>query len=278
MVGTTPGISLLCRMETIKAGFANFHQCLESLYKFNEAEAITLLIVSEILDLTKAKIKAFPEEKISPDQSTQLTGILNRLQPGEPVQYILGHTEFYGLPFKVNSSVLIPRPETEELVVWVINSVGNEQLAVGTILDIGTGSGCIAISLKKHLPHFNVSAIDISEGALDVSKENARLNKVLVDFINADILNFEIELPKFEIIVSNPPYVTLHDKIQMHKNVTEFEPHNALFVPEDDPLVFYKAIADFAIKNLAENGLLFFEINENYGEQIVELLNIKGFK
>ena len=149
----------------------------------------------------------------------------------------------------------------------------------GQYLDIGTGSGCIAISVKKNLPEFKVSAIDISSDALETAKENAALNKVDIDFLKADILNkFEIEDSKFEIIISNPPYVTLNDKTEMHINVIDFEPHTALFVPHEDPLIFYKAIADFAVENLVPNGLLFFEINASYGEEVVQLLTEKGFK
>jgi release factor glutamine methyltransferase len=146
-------------------------------------------------------------------------------------------------------------------------------------LDIGTGSGCIAISLKKNLPNTKVTAIDISPEALHTAKQNAVINEVEVDFIHDDILNtkFEIGHSKFEIIISNPPYVTLEDKLQMHQNVTGFEPHNALFVPEHDPLIFYKAIADFAVEHLEDKGLLFFEINENFGKETVELLSGKGF-
>jgi len=275
---------LLCRMETIKNVFSAWREVLMGLYDLNEAEAVTLLAVSEITGFSKAKIKAFPEQEIHPEQTKQLAAILTRLKTGEPIQYVIGHTEFYGLPFKVNPSVLIPRPETEELVEWAIASVGPQQSwgAVGNILDIGTGSGCIAISLKRNLPQFRVSAIDISTDALDTAKENAKLNNVNIDFIKADILSIEkpftFHLSPFTSIISNPPYVTLHDKTQMHQNVTDFEPHTALFVPEDDPLVFYKAIADFAVKHLAENGLLFFEINESYGKEIVELLASKGFK
>ncbi len=297
---------LLCYMKTIKDVFADYRFGLANLYDTNELEAITLLTISEICHLSKAKIKAFPEVELSPEQIEKLTDILTELKTGKPIQYILGKTEFYGLPFYVNPSVLIPRPETEELVEWVISeqlavgskqfSVGSRQFAVGNILDIGTGSGCIAISLKKNLPQYNVAAIDISETALQTAKENAILNQVVVDFIEADILNYKpetaiallstpenkqqrkIEIPKSEIIISNPPYVTQHDKTQMHTNVTDFEPHKALFVPEDDPLIFYKAIADFATTNLVENGLLFFEINESYGKETVKLLTDKGFK
>jgi release factor glutamine methyltransferase len=278
---------LLCCMKTIKDVFSTFKQSLANLYDASETEALTLMIISEISGSSKAMIKAFPEQEISTTHAERLNNILARLQTGEPIQYILGHTEFYGLTFKVNPSVLIPRPETEELVEWALASVSSGQLtvstnqvAVGNILDIGTGSGCIAISLKKNLPTAFVSAIDISTDALQTAKQNAKLNEVEVNFIHQDILNTksEIEIPKSEIIISNPPYVTLHDKTQMHINVTDFEPHTALFVPENDPLIFYKAIADFALINLAPNGLLFFEINENLGKETAEMLESKGFK
>lgn len=268
-------------MKTIKDVFSTFKQSLATLYDASEIEALTLMIISEIIGSSKTMIKAFPEQEITLSQSEKLNNILIRLQTGEPVQYILGYTEFYGLTFKVNPSVLIPRPETEELVEWVLNSkVKNQKSKVTTILDIGTGSGCIAISLKKNLPEAKVSAIDISINALQTAKQNAELNEVDINFIQVDILNInpEIEIPKSEIIISNPPYVTLHDKTQMHTNVTDFEPHTALFVPENDPLIFYKAIADFAMNNLAPNGLLFFEINENLGKETVEMLESKEFK
>jgi release factor glutamine methyltransferase len=279
---------LLCCMKTIRDVFAAFKQGLQTIYDPNESEAVTLLAVSEISGLSKARIKAFPEHDLTRQQVEKLTSILEELKTGKPIQYILGETEFYGLAFKVNPSVLIPRPETEELVEWALLSVGNGQWAVGSrqlaVLDIGTGSGCIAISLKKHLPDAEVSAIDISPEALKTAKENAKLNEVDVEFIEADILN-QSSLPhisnlksQISIIISNPPYVTLHDKTQMHHNVTGFEPHTALFVPKNDPLLFYKAIADFSKSYLADNGLLFFEINESYGQQVVELLTGKGFK
>jgi len=266
-------------MKTAKEIFVDFKQALANLYDASEIESLTLLVLSEILETNKAKLKAFSEQEIASEQADQIAKVLSRLKTGEPVQYILGRTEFYGLPFKVNPSVLIPRPETEELVEWILSTVGSEHLAVSSILDIGTGSGCIAISVKKNLPGAKVSAIDISPKALQTAKENAELNHVDINFIQADILNLksEIEHPKFEIIISNPPYVTLDDKKQMHTNVTNFEPHTALFVPENDPLIFYKAIADFAVDHLEKGGLLFFEINENYGEEIVELLEHKKF-
>jgi release factor glutamine methyltransferase len=269
-------------MKTVKDIFFDYKQSLSTIYDVNEVEAITLLAINEISNLSKAKTKAFPEFELPADHAEKLYHVLNELKTGKPIQYILGKTEFYGLPFFVDQSVLIPRPETEELVEWILVSVDGLQLAVGSILDIGTGSGCIAISLKKNLPAVNVSAIDISKAALNTAKRNAELNDVDINFIEADILNINSDLPfgrpKSEIIISNPPYVTLHDKTQMHTNVTDFEPHTALFVPENDPLLFYRAIADFALVKLNQNGLLFFEINESLGNETVELLARKGFK
>jgi len=266
-------------MKTIKDVFAEYKKELQPLYDNNEIEAITLLVISEIADLSKAKIKAFPEIEIKEELAEKIDNVLAELKTGKPIQYILGKTEFYGLPFYVNPSVLIPRPETEELVEWVLQSIADKKLSAGNIFDIGTGSGCIAISLKKNLQLFNVSAIDISADALATARSNAKLNDVEVKFIQQDILSYSgFEIPKSEIIISNPPYVTLHDKTQMHSNVTEFEPHMALFVPENDPLIFYKAIADFALANLLSGGLLFFEINENYGEETVNMLKNKSFK
>jgi release factor glutamine methyltransferase len=274
-------------MKTVKDVSAEFRRELEALYDKREIDSLSMLVLAENAGTSPAKIKAFPELEIPAKQAAIIDEVLIRLKTGEPIQYILGHTEFYSLQFMVNPSVLIPRPETEELVEWVISSVNSKQLAVGSgpqpnhILDIGTGSGCIAISLKKNLDDVQVSAMDISTEALQTAKENAELNNVSVNFIKADILNLTNHSPlttPYSVIVSNPPYVTLEDKKQMHINVTDFEPHNALFVPDDDPLVFYKAIIDFATKNLKKNGLLFFEINESYGKQIVDLLNVKSFK
>ena len=282
---------LLCCMKTIRDVFDDYKTMLNNIYEKNEVDSITLLLINEVTGISKANIKAFPKHELTDDQAGTLAGYLTKLQTGMPVQYVSGKTEFYGLSFLVNSSVLIPRPETEELVEWVIEAIDSEQravdsgqLSVRNILDIGTGSGCIAISLKKHLPDFTVSAIDISPEAINTARLNAKVNHVDIEFIEADILNFKLWSPishpksQISLIVSNPPYVTPTDKSQMHNNVINFEPHSALFVPEDDPLLFYKAIADFAQRNLEENGLLFLEINESYGKQTVEMLSLKGFK
>lgn len=267
-------------MNTVGEVFAMFKQALAVIYEPNEIEALTLLTLSEIMGSSKAQLKAFPEKQLSPEQSKNIKATLTRLQTGEPIQYIFGHTEFCGLPFKVNSSVLIPRPETEELVEWILTPYYGLPYAAENILDIGTGSGCIAISLKKKLPDATVSAVDISAEALKTAAENAALNDVNINFLQNDILHpaGEINGMTFDIIVSNPPYVTLEDKTQMHSNVTDYEPHTALFVPDDDPLKFYKAIANFALKTLKSEGLLFFEINESLGSETVEMLKSKGFK
>lgn len=263
-------------MKTINDVFLTYKQSLATIYDAQETEAITLMVLTELLSTSKAAIKAFGDRELTLTQQEELNNILAQLKTGKPLQYALGYTEFYGLKFLVNPATLIPRPETEELVQWVLDSGTGHQ----NILDIGTGSGCIAISLKKYLPHAQVSAMDISIDALNTAKENAQLNKVEINFIEGDILNLnsEIEIPKSDIIVSNPPYVTLEDKKLMHRNVTDFEPHTALFVPEDDPLIFYKAIANFALANLKEDGLLFFEINESFGKETAQLLIDKGFK
>jgi len=264
-------------MKTVQDAFNTFKQTLAPLYDAQEADAITTLVLSELTGYSKAKLKAFPETELTDEQSKKLSGILNQLQTGHPLQYILGHTEFYGLSFEVNPNVLIPRPETEELVSWIIESAGTSSAI--SLLDIGTGSGCIAITLKHEMQQATVSAIDISTGALETAKRNAANNKVEVNFIHADILAHEhIKFnEKLDVIVSNPPYVTETDKRQMHTNVTDFEPHSALFVPEENPLLFYNAIADFAVKKLKSNGLLFFEINESYGKATVDMLSLKSF-
>ncbi|MEO8796210.1 MAG: peptide chain release factor N(5)-glutamine methyltransferase, partial [Daejeonella sp.] len=212
---------------------------------------------------------------------TSLISILDELKTGKPLQYILGETEFYDLPFKVNPSVLIPRPETEELVDWIIKDLLSRKQTKPEILDIGTGSGCIPIALKKNIPEAKVSAIDISGAALETAIKNSVLNKVEVKFHLHDILNTESGFfndSEFDIVVSNPPYVTLSEKNLMHQNVLEHEPHLALFVDDNDPLIFYKAITKFASAHLKKDGVLYLEINENLGGETVSLLKGFGFK
>ncbi|MCJ8211138.1 peptide chain release factor N(5)-glutamine methyltransferase [Mucilaginibacter sp. RS28] len=265
-------------MKTVKEAAEVFKQELTPLYDAFETEALQMLAVSEITGLSRAKIKAFPEIEINTTAQQKLNEVLQQLKTGKPLQYILGYEEFYGLRFEVNPSVLIPRPETEELVSWILESVNS--IPSPAILDIGTGSGCIPVTLKHLLSAASVSSIDVSPEALQTAQRNAAANQVAVNFIQQDILAADLSaLPtNLDVIVSNPPYVTVTDKAQMHQNVTDFEPHLALFVPENDPLIFYKAIADYALTALKTGGLLFFEINESYGEQTAEILSDKEFK
>jgi release factor glutamine methyltransferase len=221
-----------------------------------------------------------------------LNTALKRLKNEEPIQYIIGATEFYGFPFLVDKSTLIPRPETEELVEWILletTKLQRDQVSKSLqILDIGTGSGCIPISLARNLPTATISAIDISADALKVAIKNATLNKVKVDFIEGNVLDLyafnEIlkqepyQQVKFDIIVSNPPYVRELEKIEIQNNVLLNEPHLALFVSDENPLLFYDRIADVAKQHLSKNGLLFFEINQYLGEETIKILAEKGFK
>jgi len=198
---------------------------------------------------------------------------LAALGEGEPVQYVLGSTVFYGLPFKVSPAVLIPRPETEELAEWIIDCCRSQEFK---IMDIGTGSGCIAVTLKKNLALSRVFALDVSAEAIEVAADNAALNEVVVNFVCADIREY-VSSEKFDVIVSNPPYIRVKEKLDMHDNVLAHEPHLALFVSDENPLVFYKAIADFALSNLNRGGMLFFEINEYLGQETIEMLMDKSF-
>lgn len=257
---------------------------LAQLYQKDEAQAMFLLSIAHLMNYSRADYLLKKDEQIAQDLIQKFDHILEDLLAEKPIQYILGETYFYGLPFKVNPSVLIPRPETEELVDWILSvcrseQIVNRQFKIVNILDIGTGSGCIAISLKKNIPEANVYALDIAADTLATAKQNADLNDVDVNFIQDDILNSQIShlATQFSVIVSNPPYVKEDEKPAMNNNVLANEPHRALFVSNQNPLIFYNAIADFALQHLEENGLLFFEINEYLGEQTIHLLKDKNF-
>ena len=254
---------------------------LAHLYDRDEAKAIAQIWISEVCRITRAEIKLKQRELLSNSTEQATLQILERLKTGKPIQYLLGSTYFLGLKFLVNESVLIPRSETEELVDWIIQEVKSREDFDARILDIGTGSGCIPVSLKKHLPKAEVSGIDISDSALQIAQRNAHLNNTRVRYFHLDILDnrqTDSHRQMYSVIVSNPPYITLQEKGHMHKNVLDHEPHNALFVPNDTPLLFYDKIADFARQRLEDEGLLFFEINENFGPATVELLQQKGFR
>ncbi len=256
---------------------------LKGMYDKEEIDNFFFILIESHLNLKRIDLALNPEFLCSNNQSQLLNDALIRLKKQIPIQYILGETEFYGLPFMVNSNVLIPRPETEELVLWILNQLSKisnpQQLH---ILDIGTGSGCIAISLAKKLPKAKVYALDVSKEALNIARKNASLNNVTIEFLEVDILNSEtlneeFKNLTFDVIVSNPPYVRELEKDMMKDNVLKNEPHLALFVTNDDPLQFYKSITQFAVNNLTSGGCLFFEINEYLGEQMIQLIKKRGF-
>jgi release factor glutamine methyltransferase len=258
-----------------------FTEALSEVYPKTEIDSFFFILMEEKLNLKRIDTVLKPNFLIPERKLTDLKNILVKLQKEEPIQYILGNTEFYGLPFFVDNNTLIPRSETEELVAWVLeetaNFQSNKQIKL-SILDIGTGTGCIPISIAKNLPKAKISAIDISSEALIVAKQNALLNKVEVDFIELDILKTKKIPQEFDIIVSNPPYVRELEKAEIKNNVLKNEPHLALFVTNEDPLIFYDKIANFAKLQLSKNGLLFFEINQYLGKETSALLHKKGFK
>ncbi len=248
-------------------------------YDEMEAESFFYLILENQRQLRRIDLALNIDLVFSKEEILIWDAILEKLQLEIPIQYILGTTHFYGLEFNVNENVLIPRPETEELVEWIIYSALNmPKFKNLKILDIGTGSGCIAISLAKNIPNAQVSAIDISDKALATAKENADLNKVNITFIQRNILETTDLEQQFDIIVSNPPYVRNLEKAEIKNNVLANEPHIALFVEDNDALIFYRKIAELATKNLSPEGKLFFEINQYLGKETVELLEKMHFK
>ena len=266
---------------TLTAFRTFFSEALSAIYPKTEIDSFFFILIEEKLHLQRIDTVLKPDFLIAKEHLADLKNILKRLKKEEPIQYILENTEFYGLPFLVNRNTLIPRAETEELVAWVVDEIkelrSNHPTAL-SILDIGTGTGCIPISLAKNLAAVKISAIDISSEALIIAKQNAVLNKVAIDFIELDILNAEKLPQKYDIIVSNPPYVRALEKEGIKNNVLKNEPHLALFVADDNPLIFYNKIANLAKNQLSKNGLLFFEINQYLGKETLQMLQEKGFK
>ncbi len=248
---------------------------LEGFYPETEIRSFSQLIIEKLTGFSRTEIIVNKNTQFSEKQYHEIETFLEKLKKFIPIQYILGETEFYGLTFSVNDSVLIPRPETEELVDWIRTE--NDRNATLNILDIGTGSGCIAISLKHEFQNSAVDAFDISEAALETARSNANRNQLEVNFSIVDILIAPEFTKKWDIIVSNPPYVLEKEKAEILPNVLENEPHLALFVPNNDPLIFYRSIAKFAMKQLKPNGKLYFEINRQYGKATTELLSELGF-
>ena len=248
---------------------------LQEVYSPSEISTITRMILTTKLNISLAESISYKINNLSDQQLKIIIEIIGRLKLLEPIQYIFGETEFYNLRFLVNKHVLIPRPETEELVEWIINEEGNKNIS---LLDIGTGSGCIAVSLAKNITNAKVFAWDISTPALEVANRNAKLNNISISFSQADILQTKTSEHTFDVIVSNPPYITEQEKSIMHSTVIEHEPSLALFVPNDNPLLFYKHISDFANNSLNNGGRIYFEINQYYAEETKQMLNERGFK
>ncbi|MBP1617968.1 MAG: prmC [Bacteroidetes bacterium] len=249
---------------------------LRGIYPENEIHSLFRILLEEISGMQAAFFLSDKSKQLNEQQEKRLDDILSRLQKSEPLQYIIGETEFYGLQFSVSPDVLIPRPETEELVDWVVQEYRFKPVH---ILDIGTGSGCIAVALAKLLPLAAVEAWDVSAEALAMAEKNAGRNGVDVAFQQVDVLsvNKDRGFP-LDIIVSNPPYVLDSEKKDMHRNVLEHEPHLALFVEDDDPLLFYRKIAQFGKQSLKPFGTLFYEINAAKGQETVELLTDLGYR
>ena len=257
----------------MKRIITRINEGLSSCHSTGEVAALTRIIAIELLDIPQMTFFLKDDVTLTAGQEALLDNAITRLQKQEPIQYILGYSDFCGLRFKVTPATLIPRPETSELVEWVASeATGNEH-----ILDIGTGSGCIAISLAHRVPQSKVTAWDISNAALAVATENSKANDCPVTFEQVDILAYQPTDAQFDIIVSNPPYIKEVEKEQMYSNVLDWEPHTALFVPDNDPLLFYRTIAIKGLSLLRPGGKLYFEINRAHGQETVEMLKSLGY-
>ena len=246
---------------------------LVDIYTAGEVSALTRIIATELLGVSQMAFYLKDNITLTAEQEAQLDNAIERLKKQEPIQYILGYSDFCGLRFKVTPATLIPRPETSELVEWI----ASEDTGSESILDIGTGSGCIAVSLAHKMPQSKVTAWDISPDALAVAAENSKANGCAVAFEEVDILAYEPTEAQFDIIVSNPPYIKENEKSAMHNNVLDWEPHTALFVPDSDPLLFYRTIAKKGLTLLKSGGALYFEINRAHGAETMKMLADYGY-
>ena len=254
-----------------------FYNKLESKFPQSEIATFFKILIDSYLSIKPVDLVLNPDLELSVEQLKLMKTAEERLHTNEPIQYIIGETEFYGYPFEVTDAVLIPRPETEELVEWITKDLQEQIFTNLSILDIGTGSGCIAISLAKNLPNAKISAIDVSEKAIELAQRNAEKNAVSVNFLERDILNTSVLPHKYTVIVSNPPYVRNLEKAEILSNVLDHEPGLALFVDDSDPLVFYRKISELAYSFLEEEGILYFEINQYLGEETINLIKNIGF-
>lgn len=266
-------------MKHFKDVAYTYQDTLSTLYPPTETKQLFLMAYAFVTGKNSTHYMLNSTNEITETSLQQFLSILEELRTGRPIQHILGKADFYGLHLSVNEHTLIPRPETEELVEWIVREhQHHEQLS---ILDVGTGSGCIALALKKHLPQAQVYAIDLQGEAIEVARTNAANLNLSVNFIQADILEWDSFMQKnqrYDVIVSNPPYITPNEKKDMHSNVLLFEPHNALFVEAQAPLLFYDVIAEMGKKHLLPQGSLYFEINQYLSSETSELLRKKGYK
>ncbi len=251
----------------------DFKAKLKHLYDERESKNLYYRVLEEILDCDTTALLLHGDERMTDDKLSDYQKIVDNLSSGIPIQHIFGYTIFHNNQFFVNPDVLTPRPETEELINWILETSTNYK----NLLDIGTGSGCIAISLKKELVSTSIFAVDVSEKALETAKRNNLFNKTNVQFILDDILSPKVSYPQFSCIVSNPPYIRISEKQEMHTNVLEHDPHLALFVTDEDPLIFYREIAHFGQSYLEEDGYLFFEINESLADETMQLLSVNHY-
>lgn len=254
-------------------------EALQPLYDKQEAYKIIDILLEEYFSYSASLLHTHRNRSLEPQEEQALAAMLSKLKEGMPLQLVLGKAWFFDLHLQVNSHTLIPRPETEELVNWIVEENLNKDGLC--ILDIGTGSGCVALALKKFMPYHELAATDISHEALAIAQQNANINKLDISFFQGDILDHSFaDYPtrQFDIIVSNPPYITLGEQATLHANVVKFEPHLALFVPDNNALLFYESITDYCIKNNRSSTIVYFEINENLGNQMKEMLKSKGFE
>lgn len=253
----------------------HFKSELSTVFDQSEIEVFFYRLIEYKLQLSKIDVLLQSNVEIDSANESFFKSAIQELQQEKPIQHIIGFTEFYGLTFNVNETTLIPRPETEELVDWILKDAA--KTAAISILDIGTGSGCIPISLAKHLQQARVTTLDVSEKAIEIARENAEKNKVDITFLHEDVLTYSNVSQKYDIIVSNPPYVRHLEKQEIKKNVLAYEPHLALFVEDNNPLIFYRKITEFAVQVLTKNGVLYFEINQYLGKETVDLVKSYGF-
>jgi len=269
---------------TLQACHRQFIEKLTPLYDQREAASIARLVLEQVLGLRPHQLIIEKHRELKKAETQQLLEMLESLATGKPVQYVIGEADFYGLRFRVDPHVLIPRQETEELVDWVIRDArepfSGQTGTTPKLLDIGTGSGCIAIACKKHLPHFEVYGLDIIREALATARHNAAKNRVAVHWVQGDILGNHLpdKLPQFDVIVSNPPYITEQEKAEMHRNVVEHEPAHALFIKNEEPLRFYQAITEFAQRKLPMPGQLYLEINPRYKPNLLGVLQKQAWQ